>query len=424
METSPEVVVAAEAVRAWVRTQRAGWTTPQVHSFRVAAPSVPQPMVSSPAVVLPMPAPAPAPQRAMAPSPAPAPAHPLAPAPEPATHAAVSGHLAPLVDEPPFPAPAVANSRDTVPFLSRLWVRAAASVALIAALAAGAVFLRGRAGLLTTTPKTGTAMLASEPEGAQVTVDGEPAGTTPLTLTLPAGAHRVEFSLKSSTRRQTINVVRGKETAVSINWNAKPLGSLRVEARPTPARVLVDGKERGTVPLTIADLAVGTHTVQIDSAEGSVRRKVEIAEGRTETLTEEIFPGWLHVSSPVEVTVVDGRQTVQLDASNRVLLKPGPHTIRLQNTTLQIAETRQVMIEPGGTARVSLDPPPSTLTVTGSIGAEVFVDGTKAGETPLTDYRIALGSHDVMVVDRSGVSRHATVTVTTRPALLDVAFGR
>ena len=33
----------------------------------------------------------------------------------------------------------------------------------------------------------------------------------------------------------------------------------------------------GEAPLTLTDLTVGTHTVQIDTMEGSVRRRVEIA---------------------------------------------------------------------------------------------------------------------------------------------------
>jgi hypothetical protein len=60
--------------------------------------------------------------------------------------------------------------------------------------------------------------------------------------------------------------------------------------------------------------------------------------------------------------------------------------------------------------------------VSGSTGADVFVDGTKAGEIPLVDYVVKLGRRDVMVVDKSGMTRHVTVTVTTQPALINVAL--
>ena len=424
METQPEVVVAAEAVRTWVLAQRAGWKKPHPSTARAATPPPPAPAVAAPPAPVQSPAPAPVPPPAVA--------RPLPPAPplnigDVVVPAAAS--TAPLpgasATAPVIERPSVAHvEADVTPPRSRAVVRAALALAAVLILAVGGFLLRGRSGPGDAQPKSGTAVLDSTPSGAEVVIDGKPAGTTPVALNLPAGKHDIEFKLKAASRRQTVEITRGQETAVTINWNTKPLGTLRVEARPLPARVMVDGKERGAAPLTLTDLPIGTHTVQIDTAEGSVRRKVEIAEGRTESLTEEIFPGWLHVSSPIEVTVVDGRQSVQLDASNRVLLKPGVHTIRIENRTLEISETRQVTIEPGGTAKVSLSPPESSLTVTGATGAEVYVDGTRAGEIPLTDYAVKLGAHDIMVVDKSGATRHASVTVTAKPAQLEMTFQR
>lgn len=425
METQPEVVVAAEAVRTWVLAQRAGWTKPHPSTVRVATPPPPVPVVAAPLAPAPdqpppSPAPAPAVARPLPPAPPLNLADVVVPAAAPTAPLSVASTTAPVIERP-----AVAHvEADVAPPRSSAVVRAALALAAVLVLAVGGFLLRGRSGPADAEPKSGTAVLDSTPAGAEVVIDGKPAGTTPVALNLPAGKHDIEFKLKAASRRQTVEITKGQETAVTINWNAKPLGSLRVEARPLPARVMVDGKERGAAPLTLTDLPIGTHTVQIDTAEGSVRRKVEVAEGRTESLSEEIFPGWLHVSSPIEVTVVDGRQAVQLDASNRVLLKPGVHTIRIENRALEIAETRQVTIEPGGTAKVSLSPPESSLTVTGATGAEVYVDGTRAGEIPLTDYAVKLGSHDIMVVDKSGATRHASVTVTAKPAQLEITFQR
>lgn len=439
METAPEVVVAAEAVRTWVRAQRDGWKAPHP-----AIGLVPTPVRSAEPGVSPVvPAPKPEPVAGSAPAP-PVQAAPMA-GPKAATPPFVLARPVPVEPVPselvvPAAAPAAAPIPVAAPLpvhehhtpveteepqeapVGRSWVRVALALAAVLVLAVGGFMMRGRTGQLVSTPKSGTAVLTSEPAGADVLIDGKPSGITPLTLNLPAGKHQLEFRLKAAARKQTIEVARGKETAVEINWNSKPLGSLHVEARPTPARVLVDGKDRGLAPLTLTDLTVGTHTVQIDTADGSVRRKVDIGEGRVENLAEEIFPGWLQVSSPIELTVIDGRKAVQLDASNRVLLKPGPHTIRLENRALEISETRQVTIEPGGTAKVTVDPQESTLTVLGSSGADVFVDGTKAGETPLVDFKVRLGPHDVMVVERGGATRHASVTVTAKPAMLEIFF--
>ncbi|MFN7916569.1 MAG: PEGA domain-containing protein [Vicinamibacterales bacterium] len=451
METAPELVVAAEAVRTWVVAQREGWKAPHPALSSVSGPvAAPE----RPATPL-RPAPATVPGRDAAPAATPAaPLPPMQSAPVTGPRAsappivlarpvpvesappelvmpaaAPASAPAPVSTAPPHVAPvehrAAAEVDEEVEAApSRGWLRPVLALAAVLVLAVGGFLVRGRSAQLTAAPKSGTAVLTSDPVGAEVVIDGTPSGNTPLTLNLPAGKHQLEFRLKAATRRQTIEIARGKETTVDIDWNSKPLGSLHVEVRPTPARVLVDGKDRGEAPLTLTDLTVGAHTVQIDTAEGSVRRRVEIGEGRVEALTEEIFPGWLHVSSPIELTVVDGKKAVQLDASNRVLLKPGAHTIRLENTALGIAETRQVTIEPGGTAKVTVAPQESTLTVLGSSGAEVFVDGTKAGETPLVDFKVRLGPHDVMVVERGGATRHASVTVTAKPAMLEIFFDR
>jgi hypothetical protein len=211
---------------------------------------------------------------------------------------------------------------------------------------------------------------------------------------------------------------------VNVDWNPRRVGTLQVSSTPAGSKVTIDGHLRGQTPVTLSDLTVGTHTVHIESSEGSVRRKVDIAEGRTESLAESIYPGWLHVSAPVDVSIVDGTKGMLLDDSNRILLKPGDHTIRIENRLLEFSETKQVTIEPGGTTKVSVEVPMSTLTVTGSTGAEVLIDGTNAGETPLTDFQVKPGAHDIMVIDKSGVTRHASVTVTTKPTQIDIPLGR
>ncbi len=301
-------------------------------------------------------------------------------------------------------------------------MRAALAVGLVAILAGVAVVTRPMWSPYAAGP--GTAAFDSVPAGAEVLVDGSIVGTTPVRVDLPSGNHAVEFRLDAATRTQNINVRKGHETAVNIEWNPPRFGGLQVTSNPTGAKVLVDGHERGVTPLTLAGLLVGPHVVQIESTEGSVRRKVDIAEGETEALVESIYPGWLHVSAPIEVTVIDGTRAVQLDDRSRALLKPGAHTLRIENRTFDFTETRQVQIEPGGTTRVAVEPPGSTLTIIGSTGAAVFVDGVKAGETPLANYAVKLGTRDIMVVDSSGTTRHATVIVTTKPVQLDLTFAQ
>ncbi|MEQ1729780.1 MAG: PEGA domain-containing protein [Vicinamibacterales bacterium] len=429
MESQTEIVAAAEAVRTWVRTQRASWTADEV--ALLPPPVVLRP--SPPQAVLPLPAPLRPPVPVVPPPPAPVSGPPAIPAPVPAP-ADVPGTAwsnpstsrEPVAEWPVAEWPVASQQTSGAMVIvaetsrvGRAWFRAALAALLILSVAGGYLVLSRRSATA-----VGAAAFHSTPPGAEVFVDGAPVGRTPVRVELKAGTHSVEFKLKAATRTQTIAVKRGSEVPVTVDWNQKPIGSLQVNSTPTGARVSVDGKLRGQTPLTLDDLAAGPHTVLIDSTEGTVRRKVMVTEGATETLTESIYPGWLHVSTTIDVTVLDGGKPALLDDSNRVLLKPGTHTVRIENRELAFSQTKQVEIEPGGTTRVVIEVPTSTLSVTGSTGAEVFVDGARAGETPLVEFEVALGTHDVMVVDKSGVTRHASVRATTTPVQLDIRFDR
>ncbi len=418
METQPEIVAAAEAVRTWVRAQRASWTGPGVAlldspiAFRPVAPQT-VPPASLPFVTPPAPPVAP-----------PAPPSVFVPMGQPAVAPPPSGPSGVSETIPEWPVHAPSGSGGTVivaetSIFERTWFRAAIAAVLLLAVAGGYVVMSRRAARA-----IGAAAFASTPEGAEVFVDGAPVGRTPVRVELRAGTHAVEFKLKTATRTKTIAVKQGAELPVTVDWNQQAIGSLQVNSTPTGAKVSVDGKLRGQTPLTLSDLPAGPHTVLIDSSEGSVRRKVQIADGGTESLTESIYPGWLHVSTPIDVTILDGGKPALLDDSNRVLLKPGVHTVRIENRELAFSQTRQVEIEPGGTTKIAIEVPRSTLTITGSTGAGVFVDGVKVGETPLTEFVVTLGSHDVMVVDTSGASRHASIRATTKPVQLDISFDR
>ena len=67
-------------------------------------------------------------------------------------------------------------------------------------------------------------------------------------------------------------------------------------------------------------------------------------------------------------------------------------------------------------------PPRSTIAVTASEAAQVLIDGTQAGDTPLAAVPIDLGTHQVVVRSASGAERRFTVTITVKPFALNVDF--
>jgi hypothetical protein len=204
--------------------------------------------------------------------------------------------------------------------------------------------------------------------------------------------------------------------------NRKATGSVQVTTTPAGARVTVDGKPRGVTPVTVSDLSPGNHQVALESSAGTVRRTVTVAANQTATLEESIFSGWLAVYAPFEIVISEANRVLRPDERGQVLLPPGLHDLRVSNRTLGYEATWNVEIKPGETTNLRVTPEPSKLTVTSPEAAEVWVDGTKVGDTPLNAAPIPLGTHDVLVKRASGGERRYTITVGAKPFTLNADF--
>lgn len=132
----------------------------------------------------------------------------------------------------------------------------------------------------------GELVVQSRPIAARVSVDGEDRGVTPLTLTLPAGAHVLEVRIgKSEPRVIPLTIQTGVQTAQYIELQNVPMtGGLDIRSDPPGARVSIDGQDRGKAPLTIRDLPPGDHDVVLEANGRTVRQAVRIDPGTTAQL--------------------------------------------------------------------------------------------------------------------------------------------
>lgn len=199
-------------------------------------------------------------------------------------------------------------------------------------------------------------------------------------------------------------------------------GSVRVTTAPAGARVTVDGKAHGVTPVTVGDLSPGNHEVALESSAGTVRRTVTVAANQTATLEESIFSGWLAVFAPFEIVISEANRVLRPDERGQILLPPGLHDLRVSNRTLGYEATWNVEIKPGETTNLRVTPGPSRLTVTSPEAAEVWLDGTKVGDTPLNAAPVPLGTHEVLVKRASGAERRYTITVGVKPFTLNADF--
>lgn len=112
--------------------------------------------------------------------------------------------------------------------------------------------------------RAGYIKIVSGTRGAQVLIDGQPMGRVPLSDPIPvtAGQHVIKVSKPGYTDYLEVVVVRtGQVKEVEVDLFPFK-GMLRVTADKKGARVYVDGKFMGRVPVDL-ELAPGAHSVRV-----------------------------------------------------------------------------------------------------------------------------------------------------------------
>ena len=103
--------------------------------------------------------------------------------------------------------------------------------------------------------------------GAGVFINGQQRGIVPWSGQLPAGRYQVE-ARKEGYRVQSQNVSLKENEDRKLEFSALDMltGSLDIRVTPDKAVVYIDGRKVGTTPVTLGNIMVGNHTVDIRKA--------------------------------------------------------------------------------------------------------------------------------------------------------------
>ena len=158
-----------------------------------------------------------------------------------------------------------------------------------------------------------TIHVSTDPAGARVFLNGVPHGESPVDIDrIPEGEATLEVRAEGyRDARLEMRLSAGDDKPVNVELEPLP-ASLQIVTVPVGARIYVDDAFRGESPLTIADIAPGTHRVRADlAAYDPMARNVVLRNG--ESAVEEFHLvancGSLRIStSPAGVTIlVDGK---------------------------------------------------------------------------------------------------------------------
>ena len=364
-------------------------------------------------------------------APAPAPVHAQTPAPAAVSTPPLPVKKGPTVIAAPLDmSPARHDAPKAAPKRPR-WQFAAAAVALIAVAGAGVTAARRFASTPGAAANDGTLVMASNPPGAKLFVDGVERGVTPLTVALKAGPHALELRGDGPPRLMPITMAAGAQVSqyIELPKTASTSGQLQVRTEPAGAKVSIDGMPRGTSPITVADLAPGEHAVLLESDRGSVRQIVAIEAGITASLMVPLgaaadgapVSGWIAITAPADVQLFENGRLIGTSQSDRLMVSAGRHDIEIVNETLGYRAARTVQVLPGKVTPIRIDLPKGAIALNAVPWAEVWVDGEKVGDTPIGNLSLAIGSHEIVFRHPDfGEQRHAATVTLNSPARLSV----
>jgi len=140
------------------------------------------------------------------------------------------------------------------------------------------------------TPNWAPVTLATEPPGASVVVDGEPAGVTPIVLELAAGEREIEVrSGGYNAWRSRILVVANTPQELPPVELALADGRVQLATIPPEADVSVNGDFRGRTPLTLRLTPGRNHAIRITKPGYEiVQRDLSVAADSGRELTIEL----------------------------------------------------------------------------------------------------------------------------------------
>ncbi len=273
-------------------------------------------------------------------------------------------------------------------------------------------------------PRVGNLTIDARPVTSEVLIDGERRGMTPLTLSLSPGAHTITVRTGSDERTVPLVIAAGADVTQYFEMKAAepaaPFGRLSVATDPPGARVAVDGRPRGTSPLTVADLTAEEHKVTVTSDAGSAGRTVIVTAGGTASVVFSLSKvsgpvgGWLSISAPFDVEVVENENVIGTSSASRIMLASGRHNVMLTNRSLGYQEGRRIEVTAGKTIAIRVDPPKASVSVNARPWAEVMLDGNSVGQTPIANLLVSVGPHEMVFKHPQLGERKQTVVVTAK----------
>lgn len=293
--------------------------------------------------------------------------------------------------------------------------------------------------------------IESDPAGAIVWVDGQFAGSTPLTREVSAGGNHLVLieqagyqswsAIHSADQGETIHI------SALLTAMASKRGYLSCSSSPSGASVYIDGSYRGNTPLTVGNLNIGSHMIELRMAGyEKLQSEFQVKASETTSLHLDLKPytrdtGAIRIwSTPSGASVyVNGNyQGTTLGGGyvDSIDIPDGQHSIMLRKSgyndyATDIIVSRgtiqyllAIMDKPAASPWMdSTSSPLSWLEIISDpLGAEVYINDQFYGYSPFSLHDVAPGTHTLTLKMQGYSDWTSTVRVDSRGGTIVTAI--
>lgn len=254
--------------------------------------------------------------------------------------------------------------------------------------------------------------IQSKPVGIQVSINGEVRGRTPLALSLTPGTYDVVLGEGDSAERHQVVLGDAEKSFLQYVFRDNPAtaaaaapamavtSALSVITEPAGGAISIDGVDRGTAPVLVERLSAGDHRLVVRNQGAVYQRAVTLRAGETSTVVvgtsvAAAAAGWLTVQTPLPLQIHEAGGLIGLTETSRLMLTPGDHQLTLSDEKTGFRVSRVVRITAGQTTSLAVEVPRSSVNFNAIPWAEVWIDGERAGETPIGNTMLPLGNHQI-----------------------------
>ena len=242
-------------------------------------------------------------------------------------------------------------------------------------------------------------------------LSSEPEPAAPPDPASEATVHRPRKAAKLAAAFAALAVAEAAVLGIVLTRRAPALKtSVTVPVQVAAAAddiVMIDGRAAGAAPLQLA-AGSAAHTISIVHKAGTLEQVAHQPAPKSASPAEAAShqaiaqaavrqrSGGLKLISPIELQVFEGDRVLGSTADGPVVASAGVHDLELVNTTLGYRSRQTVQIKAGQIVSLAVTPPNGRVSVNAVPWAQVWIDGSPVGETPLANLSVPVGEHEIV----------------------------